>query len=363
MTRTIPPGRGHRNSGRGSPLRLLGGAFSAALLVLAIFGAAPTVTAAPTDAAPVALPASGQTISGLDAHDGMIAKVGSTYYLYGTRYGCGFNWGTPGTPFCGFGVWRSADKVNWTFVRYLFDPKGTNSWRGESWQTTCAAVYGGGCFNARMVQRASDGVWILWFNAPDDFRRTGANAYYALGCLGPAGPCGDGYAGGTTHKPSLRTCYHNGDFSIVHDGGTAYIVCTMADQTFNIEPLDRWWTNGTGGGLRKVGALTRVESPAVFRAGSYLYMTYSDPNCGYCSGTGTSYLYSTNGMLGTWRAGGRISNLSCSGQPRSLGWVDGVAAQWIDQWTPSGATNQTPAAIRLEPLKTDAARRIQPLPC
>jgi beta-xylosidase len=359
MTRIFPTGGGRRRAPR-----LRGGVLAAAFLVLAFFGAASTVPGASAGTtAPAAPAAAGQTISGLDGHDGVIAQVGSTYYLYGTRYGCGFRWLDPGTPFCGFGVWRSTNRVNWTFVRNLFDPNGQNSWRGESWQKTCVGVFGGGCFNPRMVQRASDGVWILWFNAPDDFRRTGANAYYAMGCLGPAGPCGDGVAGGTTHKPSLFTCHDNGDFSIVNDGGRAYIVCTMANQTFNIEPLDQWWTNGTGGGLVNVGGLGNVESPGVFRSGAYLYLTYSDPNCGYCSGTGTSYVYSTNGMLGPWHAGGRISANSCAGQPRSLGWVDGAATQWIDRWTPSGAPNQTTASVRLEPLTVDSAHRLQSLSC
>jgi hypothetical protein len=322
------------------------------------------ITALSVLASPIAeADTTSQTISGLDAHDGMITQVGATYYLYGTRYGCGFEWQNPATPFCGFGVWSSTDKVRWTFGGYLFDPRGNNSWRNESWQTTCTGVFGGGCFNPRMVRRASDGVWILWFNAPDDWRRSGANAYYALGCRGPAGPCGDGVAGGTTHKPDLYTCHDNGDFSIVNDGGTAYIVCTMAGQTFNVEPLDRWWTNGTGGGARNIGGLTRVESPAVFRSGAYLYMTYSDPNCGYCSGTGTSYVYSTNGILGPWRAGGGLSSRSCAGQPRSLSWLDGVAVEWIDQWTPSGAPNQTGAAIRLEPVTVGTAPNLQPLSC
>lgn len=343
--------------------RTVGGVCAAVLVAAVLVGLAPATAQAVEPVSSAEEVAAGQTISGLDAHDGMIAEVGSTYYLYGTRYGCGFNWRQAGTPWCGFGVWTSTDKVRWTFVRNLFDPGSSNSWRnGESWQTTCG-ILGGGCFNPRMVRRASDGVWILWFNAPDDFRRTRANAYYAMGCQGPAGPCGAGVAGGTTHKPNLYTCHDNGDFSIVYDGGTAYIACTMANQTFSIEPLDRWWTNGTGGGLRNVGRLTAVESPAVFRSGGYLYMTYSDPNCGYCSGTGTSYLYSTTGMLGQWHAGGRISARSCSGQPRSLGWVDGGIVQWIDQWTPSGATNQTIAAVRIEPLTVTTAPRIQALSC
>jgi hypothetical protein len=330
------------------------------LLAVAFLGAAPA--GADTPAVSTEVTASGQTISGLDAHDGMITQVGSIYYLYGTRYGCGFEWLNPSSPVCGFGVWTSTDKTHWSFGGYLFDPRSSNSWRNESWQTTCTGVFGGGCFNPRMVQRAGDGVWILWFNAPDDFRRSGANAYYALGCRGPAGPCGDQH-GGTTHKPSLYTCHDNGDFSIVNDGATTYIVCTMANQTFNVEPLDQWWTNGTGGGARSIGGLTNVESPAVFRAGAYLYLTYSDPNCGYCSGTGTSYVYSINGMLGPWHAGARISDRSCSGQPRGLSFVDGNATEWIDQWTPSGAPNQTRAAIRLEPLTISTPPRIERLPC
>jgi Glycosyl hydrolases family 43 len=332
---------------------------------LALLVATPASSAAPEPApAPADAQASGVTIAGLDAHDGSIVQVGRTYYLYGTRYGCGFHWGQPGTPFCGFGVWTSTNLSGpWSFQRLLFDPRGTNSWSNTSWQFTCGSD-GAGCFNPRMVQRP-DGVWILWFNAPGDWNRTRANAYYAMGCNSPAGPCGHaaGAPHGSTHKPRMHTCHDNGDFSIVNDGGAAYIVCTMANQTFNIEPLDQWWTNGTGGGLRRIAGLTSVESPAVFRSGAYLYMTYSNPNCGYCSGTGTSYLYSTSGMLGPWHAGGAISNRSCSGQPRSLSWIDGVATEWIDQWTPSGAPNQPTAAIRLEPLSVSTPPHIQPLSC
>ncbi|QUQ63251.1 family 43 glycosylhydrolase [Kutzneria sp. CA-103260] len=323
----------------------------AALSMLAVSG--------PADAE---APATAQTISGLDLHDGMITQVGSTYYLYGTEYACGFSWLDPSTRFCGFDVRTSTDKVHWSAPTPLFDPNGTNSWRGESWQATCVSVFGGGCFNPRMTQRG-DGVWILWFNAPDDFRRTGANAYYALGCRGPAGPCGDQYAGGTTHKPALSICSGNGDFSIVEDGGTAYIACTMANQTMRIEQLDQWWTNGVGQGLSTIGGLGDVEAPAVFRSGGYLYLTYSDPNCGYCSGTGTSYLYSTNGMLGTWYRGGKLSTTSCAGQPRSLSIVDGRFVEWIDQWRPDGAHNQTNAPIHLEPMNATGAAGLPTLTC
>jgi hypothetical protein len=33
-----------------------------------------------------------------------------------------------------------------------------------------------------------------------------------------------------------------------------------------------------------------------------------------------------------------------------MSFIDGAATEWIDQWNPSGAPNQTDAAIRLEPL-------------
>jgi len=328
-----------------------------AWLVAAVLAASLFSTPATADAATV--PTSGQLVSGLDVHDGMISKVGSTYFLYGTEYGCGFSWGTPGTPWCGFGVWTSKDKLNWTYGGDLFDPAALNAWRGLSWQDTCAKYSGGGCFNPRIVQR-TDGKFILWFNAPEDFSRLGANAYYAMGCTGPAGPCGG--PGEVTNKPRLYTCSGNGDFSITYVD-RAYIVCTMQNQTIRVEPLDRWWTNGTGGGLANVGGLTGVESPAVFGAGPYLYMTYSGPNCGYCSGTGSAYLWSSTGMGGPWHQGGRFSSESCGGQPRSLGLVDGGVVTLIDLWTPSGAKNQATASLWLEDLHLNFSWRLEPLTC
>ncbi|MBB3082283.1 hypothetical protein [Geodermatophilus sabuli] len=305
--------------------------------------------------------ATGSTISGLDAHDGMVTQVGGVYYLYGTRYECGFEWGTDGTPFCGFGVWSSTDKVDWTFQRLLFDPGSTNTYDAESWQVTCGSG-GAGCFNPRMVQRGSDGVWILWFNAPADWNRTRANAYYAMGCAGPAGPCGPG-AGqfGSLHKPNLSICHDNGDFSIVDFAGAAYIACTMADQTLNIEQLDQWWTNGINVGQRRMAGLTAVESPAIVARGSVLFMTFSDPNCGYCSGTGTSYVRSTTGILGNWGARGQISATSCGGQPRAISFIDGEPYEWIDIWYDQ--PNETDAPIRQEPVQLDANGDLRALSC
>lgn len=316
---------------------------------------------------PTSIVATSVTLTGLDAHDGTIYRDGTTYYLVGTRYGCGFHWTFANTPFCGFGVWTGPALAGpWTFVRNLFNPTSIDSWNGQTWNWTCGSN-GAGCFNPRMVKRASDGVWILWFNAPGDWLRTRANAYYAMGCNGPAGPCSDaaGPPFGSTHKPSLSICYDNGDFSIFSDQATgiAYNVCTMNDQTLRIEQLDSNWTNGIGVGVVGVGGLTSVEAPGVWRnSDGYWLMTYSDPNCGYCSGDGTGYAYASaptwpwtaptnTGFTADPRGRRSVSGTSCGGQPRTVFSVDDQPYEWIDLWQGvTDPTNQTNAGIRIEPL-------------
>jgi len=48
----------------------------------------------------------------IDAHDGEIAFFEGVYYLYGTSYGCGFQWGKKEAPFCGFKTYTSTDMVH-----------------------------------------------------------------------------------------------------------------------------------------------------------------------------------------------------------------------------------------------------------
>jgi hypothetical protein len=50
----------------------------------------------------------------IDARDGGIAYFNGVFYLYGTSYGCGYQWGSKGSPFCGFKAFSSKDLVNWT---------------------------------------------------------------------------------------------------------------------------------------------------------------------------------------------------------------------------------------------------------
>lgn len=345
------------------------------IVVIVVFGVpvagtpAPHLTSTLTAINPPPL-----NLAGLDAHDGTILKSGGTYYLYGTRYGCGYQWQNAASPFCGFGSWTAPALAGpWTFAGLLFDPAGTNSTRNEPWHTTCN-MGGNGCFNPRMIQRP-DGVWILFFNAPADTTRGDhTNAYYVMGCNGPTGPCGSaaGAPHGSTRQVPLNACNMSGDFTVVADGSTAYLVCSGG--TISIEQLDVWWTSGvataSSGAVRSIAYLTGVESPGIFKAPDGMWvLTYSDPQCGYCAGTPTGYAVAQASLtdpspasspLGVWLppinvgwsapAGGRrdLSGTSCGGQPRTVFTVDNQAWQWVDLWV--GAANETSAGVHLEPL-------------
>lgn len=334
----------------------------AILLVAALVLAFAIIPSRPARAAGIP---SAHTITGVDLHDGTVLKVDSTYYLYGTQYGCGFTWGNPATHWCGFGV-STAPSLDgpWSAVTTLVAPSELDTWTGLTWDQTCMRGGGAGCFNPRMVQRG-DGVWILWFNAPGDYATSGANAYYAMGCNGPAGPCGPGkppYGG--LYKPALYVCSHNGDFSIVTDGPTAYIACTMWNQTLAIEKLDQWWVNGTGQGVTTVAGFDQSEAPGAYfdPAIRKWVMTLNYRNCGYGAGCGLAYATAPT-MLGPWSAPftagmttdtksrAVLSANSCGGQPRTVTVLDGVAYQVIDLW--DGARNQTNAPTLLSPLVVD----------
>lgn len=186
---------------------------------------------------------------------------------------------------------------------------------------------------------------------------------------------------GSTYRMPMQACKMGGDFTIIADGQIAYLACSNG--TMGIEQLDIWWANGiatnTSGAVRSIAYLTNVEAPGVWKdtATGMWVLTYSDPQCGYCSGTGTGYIVSQTSLtdtapatspLGVWLgptnigfnppANGRrlVSGTSCGGQPRTVAVVDGQPYQWIDLWV--GATNETSAGVRLEPLvRTGAAWR------
>jgi hypothetical protein len=310
--------------------------------------------------------ASGVEIEGLDLHDGTIIKADGIYHFYGTMYGCGFYW-KQNTPWCGFGVSTAPTLEGpWTKPQILFSPSDISPFAKKTWQELCGST-GSGCFNPRMIQRTwgpRDGVWILWFNAPNDYSRTRANAYYAMGCNSATGPCGKGAGApyGSTIKPSLWHCTGNGDMSLVQSSPTEapWLFCTNANQTISQERLNAWGTGGTKGAGNQVAGISTAESPGAYQAhdGTWI-LTYSDTNCGYCSGTGTSYMTAVS-LAGPWTspsnagwsapsAGRRsLSGTSCGGQPRTVTVLDGQAYQMVDLWY--GGGNQANASTMALPL-------------
>lgn len=324
------------------------------------------------------------TTKDIDLHDGTVVKDATTgiYYMYGTMYGCGFQWGVAGTKFCGFGV-SQATSLNgpWSTPTTIVSPNQVSPFpagKNRTFADICSQG-GAGCFNPRMIQRKgwgyNDGLWMLYFNAPADFAGQpdgslkGANAYYVMACVGPVGPCGnEGRGPSSTFKPPLYICAANGDFSVV-DGrdGYEYIICTTTYQTFNIERIDQWGVNGQNVGAYNVGGLSSVESPGLYYDATTRkwILTYSSPHCGYCNGVSTSFATADNIMgpytlAPTTGVSGAIldrrsiiSAASCGGQPRTVFNVDGQPYEWIDLWTQTNGNyrNQTNAGTVFAPLK------------
>jgi hypothetical protein len=336
-------------------------------LVLALTALLAAAPPADSDTTPAAF-----TISGLDLHDAQIVQDGDQYVMVGSMYGCGYQWYIANTPWCGFGASTAPTPQGpWSEPVRLFSPSSTDPSTGQTWQETCGGT-GQGCFNPRLIQRtgwgSSDGVWILWFNAPRQYSNGAAHAYNAMGCNSPTGPCGPaaGAPHGSYTKPSLPVCAGaNGDFGVIESGvpgGRPAIVCTRAGTTgLSLQELNWWGTGGTSAGVASVAGLTDVEGPGGWwdsATGQYV-LTYSDQGCGYCAGTPIGYAtapslysgWSAPGNVG-WGApayGRRIFNgNSCGGQPRTVTVLDGQPWQVIDLWI--GQRNEASAATHLVPL-------------
>jgi hypothetical protein len=293
------------------------------------------------------------TLTGLDLHDGTMVQDGSSLYLYGTEYGCGFTWGENGTPWCGFGVATSRDVAGpWKKKHLLFSPRtkikatGWTGDNGKTWGQMCG-LNGAGCFNARMVRTRNK--WLLWFNSPGDKGRH-SNPYWVMTCHGPAGPCGN------PHKPAIYGCYGGSDFSIAVDATKGYLVCSGSNRIIGIEQLAAGMTNGTKHFVANVSD-SEAEGVGIYHTGKEYVATYSVPNCGYCSGTeaaspGAAEVqtgYSTAPSLGgPWTDEGVMPGGYCTGQPRTAFKVKGIPYEWVDEW--EGTPNETAAAILLVPM-------------
>ena len=224
----------------------------------------------------------------IDAHDGEIQRFGGRYHLYGTGYGCGYEWQRPGSPFCGFRSYSSTDLVHWRDDGPLFDAT------GPDWQSRCdGRTYG--CYRPHVSFNPRTQRYVLWINSYDV-----GQGYHAFESASPSGPFTEVAVPRMAVNGGIPPGVNNGDHDLFADeDGTAYLAYTdwRRGGDIVVEQLDERWTSGTGRFTRL--GVTATEAPSLFRRGDRYYLTLSDPNCGYCT-TGTSYL-TADSPLGPWR--------------------------------------------------------------
>lgn len=292
----------------------------------------------------------------VDAHDGEIAHFKDTYYLYGTSYDCGFQWKNKEAPFCGFKVYSSKDLLSWTDCGYLFDAK------TPLWQSRCdGKTYG--CFRPHVIYNQKSKLYVLWINVYDN--RVGYRVFTAKSPVGPFTETAEPVLAINREMPVAGL--NNGDHdTFVDDDGTAWLAYTdwRTNGTIVIEKLSSDYLTGTGEHEKAVtkGA---TEAPGLFKRNGLYYVTYSDPNCGYCSGTGTSYR-TAKSLPGPWSEAIKISDNSCGGQPSFVSTIkvnsETVYLYGSDLWNNS-AKNEALANYYWAPLTFAADGSINPLNC
>ncbi|MBE9584653.1 family 43 glycosylhydrolase [Mucilaginibacter sp. JRF] len=292
----------------------------------------------------------------VDAHDGEIAYFDGQYFLYGTSYDCGFQWGNKGAPFCGFKVYSSTDMNNWTDRGYLFNAK------TEVWQSRCdGKTYG--CFRPHVVYNKRTKLYVLWINVYDNV--VGYRVFTSKTPVGPFTEVAEPKLAVNSTMPAAGL--NNGDHdTFIDDDGTAYLAYTdwRTDGTIVIEKLSDDYLTGTGEHIKAV-TKGRTEAPGMFKRKGTYYIVYSDPNCGYCSGTGTSYK-TAKSPLGPWSEGIKISDNSCGGQPSFVSTIkinsETVYLYGSDLWN-NAAKNEALANYYWAPLSFTDDGAIKPLNC
>ncbi|MEJ7644576.1 MAG: family 43 glycosylhydrolase [Chryseolinea sp.] len=292
----------------------------------------------------------------VDAHDGMIAYFDGIYYLYGTSYDCGFEWQNNSAPFCGFKSYSSKDMTHWKDEGFLFDAQ------NELWQSRCdGKTYG--CFRPHVVYNRKDKQYVLWINVYDNV--VGYRVFTSRTPVGPFVEVSEPKVAINNDKPAAGL--NNGDHDVfVDDDGTAYLAMTdwRATGAIAIEQLTDDYLSGTGKFVLNVTE-GKTEAPGLFKRKGIYYVTYSDPNCGYCSGTGTSYK-TAKSPLGQWSEGKKISPNSCGGQPSFVATLklskDTVLLYGSDLWN-NAAKNEALANFYWAPLAFEEDGSIKPMDC
>jgi len=292
----------------------------------------------------------------IDAHDGEIAYFNGVFYLYGTSYDCGYEWGNKAAPFCGFKAYASSDLVNWSDRGFLFDAK------TPIWQSRCnGGTYG--CYRPHVVYNNRNSVYILWINVYDN--RVGYRVFTSTSPVGPFAEMAEPRL--AINGDAQVAGLNNGDHDVfVDDDGMAYIAYTdwKSGGAIAIERLNADYTSGTGVYVKGVTP-GRTEAPALMKRDGKYYILYSDPNCGYCGGTGTSYRTAPS-PLGPWSDGIKISSNSCGGQPSFVSTIklksEVIFLYGSDLWN-NGAKNEALANFYWAPLTFTADGAINPIVC
>ncbi len=292
----------------------------------------------------------------VDAHDGEIAQFDGVYYLYGTSYDCGYEWGNKEAPFCGFKVYASKDLKNWEDKGFLFDAT------TPVWQTRCnGKTYG--CYRPHIIYNTKTGLYVLWINVYDN--RVGYRVFTAKTPAGPFKEVAETTLAVNADMPVAGL--NNGDHdTFIDDDGTAYLAYTdwRAKGAIVIEQLSDDYLTGTGKHVLSVTA-EKTEAPCLFKRNGIYYVIYSDPNCGYCSGTGSSYKTAPS-PLGPWSAPVKISDNSCGGQPSFVSVLkintETIYLYGSDLWN-NAAKNEALANYYWAPLSFTETGAIKPLAC
>jgi hypothetical protein len=292
----------------------------------------------------------------VDAHDGEIAYFDGTYYLYGTSYDCGFQWGNKTAPFCGFKSYSSEDMVNWTDRGFLFDAK------TPVWQSRCdGKTYG--CFRPHVIYNTKTKLYVLWINVYDNV--VGYRVFTSKTPVGPFNEVTEPRLAVNSDMPAAGL--NNGDHdTFIDDDGTAYLAYTdwRTKGTIVIEKLSADYLTGTGETAKGITD-GETEAPGLFKRKGIYYVVYSDPNCGYCSGTGTSYR-TAKSPLGPWSKPTKISDNSCGGQPSFVSTIkinaETVYLYGSDLWN-NAAKNEALANFYWAPLTFNDNGSIKPLQC
>jgi len=290
----------------------------------------------------------------IDAHDGEIALFDGVFYLYGTSYDCGYEWGKKDAPFCGFKTYTSKDLVHWTDKGFLFDAT------TPIWQTRCnGSTYG--CYRPHVIYNQKTRLYVLWINVYDN--QVGFRVFTSVSPIGPFTEVAVPTL--AVNNNAAIAGLNNGDHdTFVDDDNVAYIAYTdwRTNGTIVIEQLNEDYTSGTGIHVEYVTP-GNTEAPSLIKRDGIYYLLYSDPNCGYCSGTGTSYRTATSPM-GPWSEGKSISINSGGGQPSFVSMLktetEVIYLYGSDLWN-NGASNEALANYFWVPLSFAPDGTIKPI--